>query len=333
MVEPLRHGLRARASRRTADRIRRSAARRRRRRCRRPRRACRRPLRAPPRCAAPAAASSWSRRRPATAPDQRPTMRQQPAIGRRLVLNIDILPADGAFARSQIQPCSSRSTSCEITAMPASLSLRHGIAAKFSPPFALKISRVLDRDLLQRLQAVGGKSRRHHGEVLHAALRQRLHGLVGVGLQPFGAAEARLERQHQLGFVELHAARAAAAPSRRNASDRDRPRRRRISECRGTRPGSARARTARSSAPPRSRRPAPRYRPARRSTAAPRAAPADRACLISVSKGRVADRRGGRRGILRIERQQQDALAAGLCHRLDAAAPSMDCRSASPSRP
>ena len=37
-------------------------------------------------------------------------------------------------------------------------------------------------------------------------------------------------------------------------------------------------------------------------------------------KGRVADRRGGRRGILRIERQQQDALAAGLGQRFDAGA-------------
>ena len=122
----------------------------------------------------------------------------------------------GALIRSQIQPCSSRSTRCEITAIPASLSLRHGIAAKFSPPFALKICGVLDRDLLQRFQAIGGEAGRHHREVLHAALRQRLDGLVGVGLQPFGAAEARLERQHQLVFVELRAARAAAAPSRRN---------------------------------------------------------------------------------------------------------------------
>ena len=33
-----------------------------------------------------------------------------------------------------IQPCSSRRTTWEITAMPASLSLRQGIAAKFVPP-------------------------------------------------------------------------------------------------------------------------------------------------------------------------------------------------------
>ena len=112
------------------------------------------------------------------------------------------------------------------------------MAAKFSPPCALKISRVLDRDLLQRLQAIGGKARRHHREVLHAALRQRLDGLVGVGLQPFGLAEARLEGQHQLAVVELEPL--AQQPHRllRNGSDRDRPRRRRTSGCRGTRRGS-----------------------------------------------------------------------------------------------
>src|SRR5579863_2516969 len=54
-------------------------------------------------------------------------------------------------------------------------------------------ARIVDRDLFQRLQAIGGKSRRHHDHVLDALLRQRLHGIDGVRLEPFGAAEARLE--------------------------------------------------------------------------------------------------------------------------------------------
>src|SRR5262249_45701573 len=37
------------------------------------------------------------------------------------------------------QPLSSRSAICQITSMPGALSLRQGIAAKFSPPYFLKI--------------------------------------------------------------------------------------------------------------------------------------------------------------------------------------------------
>src|SRR5262249_38862892 len=40
---------------------------------------------------------------------------------------------------TQIHPCNSRRTRCAITRMPASLSLRQGMAANFSPPLALKI--------------------------------------------------------------------------------------------------------------------------------------------------------------------------------------------------
>ena len=94
--------------------------------------------------------------------------------------------------------------SCQIISMPASLSLRHGNGREILPAVALEDVRVLDRDLFQRLQAIGGKSRRDHDQVLHALLGERLHRLDGVGLEPLRAAEARLIRQHQLGVVEPH---------------------------------------------------------------------------------------------------------------------------------
>ena len=93
--------------------------------------------------------------------------------------------------------------SCQIISMPASLSFRQGMAAKFCAAVALEHVRVLDCDFLQRLQAIGGKARRDHDQILHALFGQRLDGLDGVGLQPSGAAEARLIGQHQLGVVEL----------------------------------------------------------------------------------------------------------------------------------
>src|SRR5262245_27384603 len=63
--------------------------------------------------------------------------------------------------------------------------------------------RVLDRDLLQRLEAVGGEARRDDREVLRAALGELLDGPIGRRLHPLGAAEARLERELQFCFVEL----------------------------------------------------------------------------------------------------------------------------------
>src|SRR6185437_12802260 len=62
------------------------------------------------------------------------------------------------------------------------------------------------RDFLQRLEAVGGETRRHHGDAAHAVLGQLRDGLVGVGLKPLIKTEARLEGQQQLCRIEPHAA-------------------------------------------------------------------------------------------------------------------------------
>ena len=58
---------------------------------------------------------------------------------------------------------------------------------------------VLLGDLLERLDAIGGESRGDDGDGLHAVARQRLDSLVGVGLDPLGAAEARLKGELELG--------------------------------------------------------------------------------------------------------------------------------------
>ena len=57
---------------------------------------------------------------------------------------------------------------------------------------------VLLGDLFQRLEAVGGKSRGDDGKPLDAVACQCCHGLVGVRLEPFLAAETRLEGEAEL---------------------------------------------------------------------------------------------------------------------------------------
>ena len=106
-------------------------------------------------------------------------------------------------AASHTQPFSSRMASCQIISMPASLSLRHGMAAKFFAAIALEHARVLDGDLFQRLQAVGGKAGRDHRKILDALLGERLDRFDGGWLEPFGAAEARLKGQSSGFVVEL----------------------------------------------------------------------------------------------------------------------------------
>src|SRR5215475_591336 len=64
---------------------------------------------------------------------------------------------------------------------------------------------VLAGDLLQGFQAIGSKTRRDHGEALHAALRKLLYRGVGIGLEPFRRSEARLEGEHQPALVEAEA--------------------------------------------------------------------------------------------------------------------------------
>jgi len=61
---------------------------------------------------------------------------------------------------------------------------------------------ILDRDLLQRLQAIGREARRDHRDRLDPALRQSPHGRIGRGLEPLRATEARLISHHQLPLVE-----------------------------------------------------------------------------------------------------------------------------------
>jgi hypothetical protein len=54
------------------------------------------------------------------------------------------------------------------------------------------------RDLLQRLQAVGGEAGAGDVDALHAGARQRHERRLGVGLQPLGLAEAALEGDRHL---------------------------------------------------------------------------------------------------------------------------------------
>src|SRR5437868_14446680 len=63
--------------------------------------------------------------------------------------------------------------------------------------------RVLDRDLLQRFQTIGGKAGRDHRYAFDAAPGELADGPVGRGLEPLLAAEARLKGHHQPRLVEL----------------------------------------------------------------------------------------------------------------------------------
>src|SRR5215475_3698662 len=60
---------------------------------------------------------------------------------------------------------------------------------------------VVDPDLLQSFEAVGRETGRDHGELLDAALGERLDAVDGRRLEPSGPAETRLECEHQLLLV------------------------------------------------------------------------------------------------------------------------------------
>src|SRR5687767_11577018 len=57
--------------------------------------------------------------------------------------------------------------------------------------------RVLDRDFFQGFQAIRREARRDHGKILHPFLGQGFDCLVGIRPDPFGAAETRLESEHE----------------------------------------------------------------------------------------------------------------------------------------
>ena len=76
-----------------------------------------------------------------------------------------------------------------------------------------------DAELLQRLEAIGGKAGRGDGDALDAAHSDKRERRVGRGLEPFRPAEARLEGDIDLAPERLGQ---AAARSSGNGSDRDR---------------------------------------------------------------------------------------------------------------
>ena len=53
-------------------------------------------------------------------------------------------------------------------------------------------------DLLQRLDTVGDERRAHHQQLLHALLGQFVQARLGVGFDPLGTPQSRLERHRPL---------------------------------------------------------------------------------------------------------------------------------------
>ncbi len=86
--------------------------------------------------------------------------------------------------------------------MPGSLSFRQGMAAKFSPPWRLKMwafSIAISSSVSRQSAAKPGITT---ARFLTPRLGQLLHRHVGIGLEPFGPTEPRLERRHQLVLAE-----------------------------------------------------------------------------------------------------------------------------------
>ncbi len=123
----------------------------------------------------------------------------------------------------QIHPSSSRSAICRITSMPGALSLRQGIAAKFSPPCFLKMcafSTAISSSVSRQSEEKPGVMTARFFTPLPAS---SLDGLIGRGLEPLGASEPRLESHHQLRLHRARAARATAAWSRCNGRNTGSP--------------------------------------------------------------------------------------------------------------
>src|SRR6185312_6117378 len=73
-----------------------------------------------------------------------------------------------------------------------------GNIAECLPPMLEEDLLILLRDLLKRLHAIGNEARGYDGDRLDALPRQGLNRLVGIGLDPFRAAEPRLEGELEL---------------------------------------------------------------------------------------------------------------------------------------
>src|SRR4051794_41004822 len=107
-------------------------------------------------------------------------------------------PSDPALKLAQHQRADHVHAGCAV--------VETGYRGKLLAAIVLENLGILLRDLLQRLQAVSGKARRHHRDAAHALLGQTLHRLVGVGLKPLVIAEARLEGQQQLCLLHVEPA-------------------------------------------------------------------------------------------------------------------------------
>ena len=105
-------------------------------------------------------------------------------------------------------------------------SLRQSSSANCFAAGALECLAAANSELLQSLQAIGGKSRRGDRDARDAALRVGGERHVRRGLEPFRAAEARLERD-----VDLAAERFAETAARSFGNDNDKGRRARSVRC------------------------------------------------------------------------------------------------------
>src|SRR5262245_18007128 len=73
-----------------------------------------------------------------------------------------------------------------------------GNVAELLPAMLVEDFLILLGDLFERLDAIGGEVGRDNGDAFDPRTRQSFHRLISVGLDPFGAAEARLESELEL---------------------------------------------------------------------------------------------------------------------------------------
>ena len=75
---------------------------------------------------------------------------------------------------------------------PLCAGIQAGNQGKIFTAILTKEMPVLDIDLLQGLETIGRKSRRHDDQIFDTLARQGDHGFVCIGLQPFRRPETRL---------------------------------------------------------------------------------------------------------------------------------------------